>query len=741
MTPARPPAPDSGISERRRRPVRTVRVPQMEDADCGAACLVSVLARHGCRVPLREARERCGIGRDGVTATAVKRAAASYGLSATVRRVPVDRDSSGRIDLAQVARLAVPSMIYVDMRHFVVLEGVRRRRVRINDPAVGRIRLSGAEFCDRFSGIALVLERTSAFRRGGPRLLFPREACRRLRPFASWLLAGAVSGLVRALPAIVVSLLLRSFFTYALEFADPAWRVPVVTGIAVIAAFCMAAAAVQQCILAVVMAAMATRGGSGYLWRLLRLPGAFFHQRQVGGLVTRVQFNDGLAIVLAERLSSAVVDVLVLACYLSVLAFVDRLAAGLAAGLVAVNIITMRVLARVSAPAQQRHLFDEYRRDSIAFNGLAMVETLKAEGAENWFFARWAGLQARALCTMQRMARTSQLLMVVPTVMGTLSGALVLVVGGLQVMRGQVTVPALLAAQMLVTAALQPASNLVTIDSALQVAKAQTLMLDDALSAPVDPYLASPPHAPTRARRLEGRVELINVTFGYDRSRAPVVDGLNLTIEPGQRVAIVGTTGSGKSTIARLVAGALRPWSGEIRVDGVPRDGQPRDLLTCSLAYVEQQLRFFEGSARDNLTLWDPAMPPDRIRQALADARIEGVVAQRGGLDAEWVQEQARNLSGGEKQRMEIARALALNPSILVLDEATSALDAETEMNIDANIRSRGSTCLVIAHRLSTIRDCDLIVVLDGGRVVQRGGHDDLIRAGGLYQRLVEEAA
>ena len=744
----------AGDAPRRQRAVRTVRMPQMEDADCGAACLAIVLASHGRRAPLREVRDRCGISRDGLGAIALKRAAESYGLRMTARRSQVVRRIDGKIDLSDPAALPVPAMIFVDHRHFAVLEGVRGRTVRVNDPAVGRIGMTGEEFLDRFSGISFLFERSADFSPGGQRLIFPRMALSRLRPYLNWLAAAVCTGLLRALPIVVISLLIRSFLTYEIGLRDAAWRVPIVTGLALVALFAIAGAVVQQRILAGVSATMATKSGGDYLWRLLRLPGSFFHRRHVGGIVTRVQFNDGIALLLSERLTAAVSDALTVLVYLGVLAWIDSLAAGLTAGLVAVNVLVLRALARATAPEQQRLLFDEYRRDSLAFNGLAMIETLKADGAENWFFARWAGLQARALATTQRLARISQLLLVVPAVMGTLVGALILVVCGIQVLHGEVSLPTLLAAQMLASAVLLPANALVGLGGDAQIAKAQLMMLDDALSADTDPYvtpvLAPPPgsaqpSAPSASSassaRLEGHLELVDVTFGYDPSQPPVIEGLSLSVEPGQRVAIVGSTGSGKSTVARLITGVLRPWSGEIRLDGRDRDTQPRGLVSASLAYVEQQLRLFEGSVGDNITLWDPTVPPARVQRALEDACVAGVVAQRGGLDAGWIQEQARNLSGGEKQRIEIARALTLDPSIVVLDEATSALDAETEMLIDANIRARGATCVVVAHRLSTIRDSDLIVVLDRGRVVQQGCHDELIATAGTYRTLVEEAS
>ncbi|HEY3906229.1 MAG TPA: cysteine peptidase family C39 domain-containing protein, partial [Streptosporangiaceae bacterium] len=604
------------------RVVRTIKMPQMEDADCGAACLAIVLAAQGRRVQLREVRDRCGIGRDGVTGGALKRAAESYGLRVTARRSHVARGVDGQVDWSAIAELPAPAMIFVDQRHFTVLEGVQGRSVRINDPAVGRIKMTGEEFLDRFSGISLQFEPTEDFSPGGPRLILAKMALGRLRPYLRWLSAALVTAILRALPIVVISLLIKTFLTYVIGVGDTAWRVPVVIGLGVIAAFTIVGAATQQRLTSSVVSAMATRGGTSYMWRLLRLPGTFFHRRNVGGMVTRVQFNDGLAILLSERLAMAVADALTVLLYLGVLVWIDPIAAIVAAGLVAINALAMRAMARVTAPEQQKLLFDEYHRDSLAFNGLSMIETLKADGAENWFFSRWAGLQARALCTAQRLARTSQLLLVIPAVMGTLAGALVLIACGVQVMRGEITVPTLLAAQMLASAVLLPANGLVGVGGDIEITKAQLMMLDDVLSAEIDPYVtpvvdADPESGNEQPGRLDGRLELVDVTFGYDQARPPVIEGLNLVIEPGQRVAIVGTTGSGKSTIARLVTGVLRPWSGEIRLDGVARDEQPRGLVSTSVAYVEQQLRLFEGSVGDNLTLWDPTVPPERVERAL----------------------------------------------------------------------------------------------------------------------------
>ena len=472
---------------------------------------------------------------------------------------------------------------------------------------------------------------------------------------------------------------------------------------------------------------------------MLRLPGQFFHLRQLGGLVTRVQLNDGLAVLLTSRLASAVAAGLTGSLCLGALVWLDPMLSLVAVGVAVVNAFALRVIARRRSNDQHRLQMEEYRRDGVAFAGIAAIETLKAEGAEDALFSSWAGWQARALNTSQELAARVQGLLVVPSALNVAASGLVVVVGAKQLLDGDVSLGTLLAFQLLLSSFLLPITSIVGLGAELLIARAQVALLDDVLEAEPDPYLQPILAEDATAMRLSGRLELRDVIFGYDRNRPPLLEGLSLVVEPGARVAVVGPTGSGKSTLARLAAGVLRPWSGEVLYDGRARDELPRSVLTTSLAYVEQQLRLFEGTVRDNLTLWDPTVSDERLAAALDVAELADVVERRGGLDAAWVAEDAANLSGGERQRLEIARALVLDPAVLILDEATSALDSDTELRIDTRLRSRGCTSLVFAHRLSTVRDADQIVVLDGGRVVQQGRHAELLLEDGPYRALVED--
>ncbi|MFC0865101.1 cysteine peptidase family C39 domain-containing protein [Sphaerimonospora cavernae] len=721
----------SETATRRRRPVRTERRPQMEDADCGPACLSMIFAYHGLRVPLHEIRERCGVGRDGLTGTGIKAAAQEYGFDIGAWRVTAD----------ELETFPVPSMIFVDRRHFVVLEGMRRRWAYLNDPAVGRVRLSREDFRKRFSGIVMVPRPGEDFTPGGQRLPLARSALAKVRPYLSTLLAIAVMAFMLAVPAAATALLTRLLLGRVLVAGDPTWSAPVLFGLLGCVAFTLVGTWAQQRLLTAVQMAMAADLSGRYMWRLLRLPGDYFHRRATGGLVTRTAFGAGLALLLSDRVATAIAAALTMVVHSSILFVFHPVFAVVAGVLAVVNLLAMRAVSRRSAPHQQRLIFDEHHRDSMAFNGVSMAESLKADGAEGWFFAKWAGLSARSLSAAQDLMRVTQGLMVVPASLGSLAGATVVITGGVLMARGEVTMDTVIAAQLLVGAFLVPVTSLVGLGAQAQIVVAQTSMLDDALCTEPDPQHAALPLASETSGGLRGAVEFDEVTFGYDRQHGPVIEGLSFRAEPGQRVAIVGRTGSGKSTVARLLTGAVRPWSGQIRFDGVPREDTPRETLTTSVGYVEQNLQVFEGTVADNLTLWDPTIPSYRLHRALSDSCLAEVVHRRGGLSGGWIQERGRNLSGGERQRMEIARALALSPSVLVLDEATSALDAETEALVDANLKARGCTCVVIAHRLSTVRDSDLILVLDRGRVVQRGTHAELIAGPGPYRTLVEEAA
>ncbi|MEW2474930.1 ATP-binding cassette domain-containing protein [Micromonospora gifhornensis] len=732
-----PPAEEPQPQPRRQRAVRTVETPQMEDADCGAACLSIILTHHGRRVPLAELRDRCGVGRDGMTASGFARAAAGYGLKVTGRWIETS-------DLDMASRVPVPAVVFLDGRHYAVLEGVRRGRAWINDPAVGRLPLTPAEFATRANGPVLVATPTPEFEPGGERWPFARAVAQRIRPYAPMILAGALLGGVAAVPTLLASLTMRAVLNRVLILGDLAWR-PALLAILVGGALLAALAGwAQQRIFATALAAMATRFSSRYLTALLRLPGEFFHRRHLSGLVNRTQMNDGLAIALSERVvlpAAAAVSVAGYGLFIGYLA--PRLLVVMSLAMAA-QIVLLNVVRRRAGPHQQRLLFEQLRRDSTAHSGLKMIESVKADGAERWLFASWARSAGRTLDAANALASATLGVMALSAAVGPAALAGLALVGAHDVAAGRIDLGTLLTAQLVGGAMLAPLGLLVGLGSEIQVTRVHVSVIDDALAATPHPARATvlapdAPPEPAQPARLSGRIEFDRVSFGYDRHRPPLVRDISFAVEPGQWVALVGVSGSGKSTLARLAVGAAEPWSGAVLLDGRPRETYSRRTLAASIGYVEQQLRLFEGNLRDNLTLWDPTLPEERLRAALVDARIDRLVEQRGGLDHGAVNEHARNLSGGEQQRLELARALAADPPLLVLDEATSALDATTEFAVLEALRRRGVTCMFIAHRISTVRDADLILVLDRGEIVQRGTHAELIDTDGVYRRLATD--
>jgi ABC-type bacteriocin/lantibiotic exporter with double-glycine peptidase domain len=717
----------------RYRAVRTVEVPQMEDADCGAACLTIILDRHGRRVRLSEVRRRCGVGRDGMTAVGFGRAAATYGLEVKGRWIEAS-------DPAMVAAVPVPAVALLDRSHYAVLEGVRRGRVWLNDPAVGRLRLSIGEFAERSNGLVLIANRTDDFTRGGPRLPFVRAVFGRLRPYLPMIVVAAFLGVVAALPAMVAAMAMRALLNRVLVLGDGAWRPALLGVLAGGAGVAALAGWAQQRVMAGSIAVMGTRFSAGYLTSLLRLPGEFFHRRQLTGLVNRVQMNDGLAIALSERFVMPITALVTMFGYVALLGWLAPRLLLVIAVAGALQFLLLRAVSRVAGPHTQRMLFEQVRRDSTAFGGLKMIETIKADGAERWLFRSWLRSALSTMRTSNELGSATLGVLAVSAAVAPAALASLAVVGAVEVAHGRLNLGTLLTGQLVAGALLGRLQALVGMAGDVAITRVHLSVLDDALSEQPHPARvrvldrAAPP--PPLPRRLAGRVGFESVSFGYDPHKPPLIADLSFAAEPGEWVAVVGATGSGKSTLARLMVGGVEPWSGRILLDGQPRSAYPREVLAVSIGYVEQTLRLFEGSLRDNLTLWDASVPDRALYAALVDACIDGLVRQRGGLDGGQVGEHARNLSGGEQQRLELARALVGDPPILVLDEATSALDSATEHEVLQALRRRGATCLFIAHRISTVRDADLILVLDKGTVVQRGRHDELVATPGPYRRL-----
>ncbi|MEV7213995.1 ATP-binding cassette domain-containing protein [Kitasatospora cineracea] len=721
--------------KKRRSYLRTPVVPQMEEQDCGAACLAVVLGAFGRRVTLNEASRACGVSRDGVSAAAVARAAGRYGLLARGRRVVRREDER----LEGLDAVPVPSMVLVTGPHFAVFEGVKRGRVHVNDPSLGSYSATPAEFWESFAGIAVGFEPGPDFERGGRRFPLLRSLGARLRPYAWPMLVAVLVGMLMTVPGVASAFLLRTYLSAVVNGGASGWAVPLTLAGFTVTGLVLAGNWLRSAMVNRVLEAMAARSSAAFLWRMLRLPGAFFHRRQLGGLVTRVQLNDGLANLLSYRVAGAASSLAAAAVHLTALLWLAPELAAIPLAVAALDALALRSADRRRGGMIHRLHAEGHKRDGVAFAGVSAIETVKAEGAEDALFRSWAGWQARAAHTGQRVAETVLVPLSLPGALNSAAAAAAVIAGTALLLAGSLSFGTLLAFLLLLNGFLLPVSQLVGTGAEFTVARAQNALLEDIETSEVDPYLAPVLDTPAEPVRLRGELELRDLEFGYDPNRPPTLAGISLRIAPGEWVAVVGGSGSGKSTLARLAAGVLRPWKGEVLLDGRPRDDWHRGVVTGQIAYVEQQLRLFEGTVRDNLTLWDPSADEDTLHRALADAEAAELVRRRGGLDAP-IDEDARNWSGGERQRLEIARALALDPALIVLDEATSALDAHTEAAVNTHLRRRGTSCLVLAHRLSTIQAADRVVVIHEGRIIQQGPPAELAQQAGPYRELLRES-
>ncbi|MER7461475.1 NHLP family bacteriocin export ABC transporter peptidase/permease/ATPase subunit [Streptomyces sp. NPDC097981] len=707
----------------------------MEAVECGAAALAMVLGHHGRFVPLEELRIACGVSRDGSRAGNLLKAARGYGLTA----------KGMQMDLAALAGTRPPAILFWEFNHYVVYDGtgrrLGRRGVYVNDPGKGRRFVPMEEFDTGFTGVALVFEPGRGFRRTGRRQGVLGAVPARLRGMSGTMLAAVVSSLLLVAVGATVPALSRTYIDMFLIGDQTSLLGVLFASMAAALLLTAVLTSVQQANLLRGRIISSTLGSARFLRHLLRLPVAFFTQRNPADLVQRLQSNDAVAETLARDLAAAAVDAVVVVLYAVLLWTYDPQLTAVGVLIALLNVAAMRIVMGMRATGTRKLRAESARLTNTSYSGLQLIETMKATGGENGFFRRWAGQHAVTLDVQQRLGVPGTWLAVVAPTLAALNSALILMIGGLRAVEGHLSVGLLVAFQALVTSFTAPITRLGGVAGRIQDFAADVARLKDVENFPVDPlYVRHAGHRSSAAtRRLKGHVELDGITFGYSPLDAPLLKNVSLAVGPGQQVALVGGSGSGKSTVSRLISGLYTPWEGTIRIDGMRLEDIPRGALAASVSFVDQDVFLFEGTVRDNVALWDPSIPDEAVIAALEDAAVYDVVARRAGGIHSRVEQDGRNFSGGQRQRLEIARALVRRPSVMILDEVTSALDAATEQIVIDNLRRRGCACVVIAHRLSTVRDSDEIVVLDRGTVVERGRHEHLLAARGAYAGLVKE--
>ena len=721
-------------SEPGKRRATTPLLMQTHATECGAACLGSVLAYFGRWVPFTELRTRCEVSRDGSTAAGIMRAARSYGLECRGRSAQAH----------QLKKLRLPMILFWEYNHFLILEGFDRRHFYLNDPATGRRVLSEEEFSASFSGIALQFNPGPTFQRGGVRASL-------LQRLPAWLdgawgaLGYAVAcGLLLAVVTLVTPAVLGTFVDRVLGDNEP-WGSFMAGIMAASAVLVYALTWLKQRWLQRLSVRISVIAANRCLSRLLRLPVEYFSHRLVGELTVRLLSIDRIAKGLSEYFLAVLIEIAMSVLFLAFMLAYDVALALIVLGLAGLNAVLVRVITRMRT--DESHALHREQGLLVGVGTLMLnhIDNLRMTAEDDGFFSRWSGHQARELIVRQRFSELSHVNAALPGLFMVLGNAAVLTIGAVQVMAGEMTLGTLVAFYVVAAMFLEPVGRFVEFADERQALETDMQRLDDITGTPEDPYVdgratGSEAIATFNGRlRLAGEVELRGVTFGYNRGRPPLIKDFNLTIKPGQRVAVVGPSGSGKSTVSRLVSGAYQPWSGEILFDGRPRNEIPGEVLSRSLSMVDQDVVLFSTTVRENITLWNPAVPDDDVVAAARDACIHDDILNRPLGYGTLVEEDGGNFSGGQRQRLEIARALVGHPTVLILDEATSALDAANEEAVEDALRRRGCSCLIVAHRLSTVRDCDQIIVLDKGVEVQRGTHDELMAdENGTYYRLVQ---
>lgn len=714
---------------------KRVKVPtvlQMEATECGAASLAMILAHYNLWIPLEKLREECGVNRDGSKASNILRAAQNLGCEAHGYRWEAEGVKEEG---------SYPLIIHWEFNHFVVLEGIINDTVYLNDPSMGRRTVPWEDFLTSYTGIALTIEPSPQFKAAGRRYNVFGEVAKKLWLDKWGMFFLLALGLCMVIPGLAAPVMSQIFLDEILTGKHLDWMKNLC--IAMTVSFLVSAALVwlRVSLLTRWQRKLTLSDSSKFFWHLLRLPMQFFHQRYAAEVANRIFMNESVAGVLSGSAATAVLDLFIAIFFLVLLLTYNPLLTAIGIFFmvmnVAVLILTRRRLTDLSMRIQQ----DAGKEYGAAINGLTMIDSIKANGTEADFFAKWAGYRAKVLIGTQESQLWMQQVTLIPTLLAGLNSALIMTFGGFSIMDGAMTAGMFVAFQRLMGNFQAPVNKLITLFSTLQITEMQMQRLNDVSCYAEDSlnYPAKKIEKNNFGPRLSGELVLENVSFGYSPLDPPLLSDFNMRLEPGRWVAIVGASGSGKSTLAKIITGLYEEWSGRVLMDGKLRRDIPRSVIASSLAAVDQDIFQITGTVRENITLFDNSVRQSDVIQAAKDASIhEDVMKLEGSYDAK-VTEGGMNFSGGQRQRLEIARALAVNPSLLVLDEATSALDPITEEQVLENIRHRGCACVIIAHRLSTIRDCDEIIVLDKGKVVERGRHRDMIKNDGPYRRLIEE--
>ena len=721
------------VINKQAKPVKVPTVLQMESVECGAAALSIILGHFGKFVPLEKLRIACGVSRDGLKATNIIKAAKEFGLEAKGYAKSIEK----------LMQIQTPAIIFWNFNHFLVLEGFTKNKVYLSDPAQGRYQVTHEEFDEAYTGVVLTFNPGESFEKGNEKRGLMSSLASRISNSKLSIIYLILASLFLVIPGLVIPSFIKIFIDKYLINGYSGFVMPLLLIMGAVLIVNSALVYIQQYYLLKLETKLALTTSSKFLWHVFHLPIAFFTQRYSGEIGNRVSLNDKVAKLLSGDLANAALNIIVVVFYAILMFSYDVPLTLIGIFMAGINVAVLRYVSTARKDGNRRLSNENGKLLGTTTSGISMIETLKASGRENDFFTNWIGYLAKVMNAQQELGWLTIKLNAIPPLVTSLTTTLILGVGALRIMDGEMTLGALVAFTYLMGNFISPVNQLISVGTMLHETESDMNRIDDVINYELDDQFKENQASKNQVKeeissKLVGYFEMKDVTFGYNTTMPALIENFNLKLKPGSRVALVGGSGSGKSTVAKIASGLYKPWKGEILLDGKNKEEIPRSVITESLAVIDQEVLIFNGTIKENISFWDATISDKSIIQSARDAAIHDVIAARSDAYDSSVLEGGSNFSGGQRQRLEIARALATNPSILVMDEATSALDPTAEKTVMDNIKKRGCTCLIVAHRLSTIIDCDEIIVMEYGKIVERGTHHELMKKDGVYSKLIE---